>query len=71
MSEDWTEIQRALGRVEGKLDTALTGMSKQDARLDKQEERLGNVERRQWWVAGVFAAIGAALGIGGTHGLKP
>jgi hypothetical protein len=64
MSEDWTEIQRALGRVEGKLDTALT-------RMDKQEERIGNVEKRQWWVAGVFAAIGAALGIGGTHGLKP
>lgn len=40
-------------------------------RTDKHDERLGKVERRQFWVAGVFAAIGALLGFGGGNGLKP
>lgn len=42
-----------------------------DYSLKDHEKRLRKVEGRQWWLAGVFAAIGAALGIGGYHGLKP
>jgi isochorismate hydrolase len=68
---DLTEIQRSLGRVEGKLDTALSRMDKQDKRSDGLEERLQKVERRQWVVTGFFTAIGVLLGFGGGNGLKP
>lgn len=68
---DMTEIQRSLGRVEGKLDTALTRMDQHGERMDKLEDRQRSVERRQWWMTGAWAAIGALLGFGGANGLKP
>jgi hypothetical protein len=71
MMSDLTEIQRGLGRVEGKLDTALSRMNRQDERSDGLDERLQKVEGRQWWTLGIFAAVGALLGFGGGNGLKP
>lgn len=40
-------------------------------RGDKHDERLRKVESRQWWIAGIFTAVGALLGIGGANQLKP
>lgn len=65
-----TEIQRSLGRVEGKLDAALTRMDARDQDVEDLRKELRSVDRRQWWLSGVAAAIGALLGIGGSHGLK-
>ncbi len=67
---DLAEIQRSLGRVEGKLDAALNRMDARDREEAAQNKRIENVERRQWWLSGVAAAIGALLGIGGSNGLK-
>jgi hypothetical protein len=60
---DLAEIQRGLGRVEGKLDTAL-------ARMDDHEKRLGLLEKWRRWLAGaywgvcvVLGALAAAVGI--------
>lgn len=58
-----SEVQRSLGRIEGKLDAAL-------ARMEHHEERITSTERRVWTFSGIAAVIGAALGIGGSHGLK-
>ena len=64
------EMQRSIGRIEGKLDTFLEQMKAQDDRTMKQEVRLRKVENRQHWYSGIGAAIGALLGALGVHGLK-
>ncbi len=46
-------------------------MKRETERGDKLTERVGKVERRQYWYAGIFAAVLAALHIGGGSGLKP
>jgi hypothetical protein len=44
------EIQRALGRLESKVDILL-------ARDADTEKRLAAVEKKQWWAAGVAAGL--------------
>ena len=76
-----SEMQRAIGRIEGKMDAFIEQMRVQDDRTSKleakQEEtaakletRMRTVERWQHWYAGLGTAIGALLGFGGGHGLK-
>ncbi len=48
-------VANALGRIEGKLDTALI-------RLDDQEARLRRLESRAAWFAGAAAVLGAVGG---------
>lgn len=68
MSE--AEIQRSLGRIEGKLDSALSRMDAKDTQDMERDKRIASVERRQWWLSGVAAVIGGLLGFGGSNGLK-
>lgn len=54
MNDPEGEIQRSLGRIEGKLDGA----------LDVQSEtivRLSEVEKKLWYQSGIFAAAGALI----------
>ena len=67
---DNTELHRAVGRIEGKLDTFIAQMKAQDDRTTDLEVRTRRVENKQWWLSGVGAAIGTLLGFGGSHGFK-
>lgn len=52
------ELQRDLGRVEGKIDgilVAVTGMTTSHTLLDA---RVTKVENKQYWFAGLAAAAG-------------
>jgi hypothetical protein len=57
------ELQRSLGRVEGKIDGILTGLEKHFRDdLDNFatiEARVGKVERKIYWFSGAWAVIGA------------
>lgn len=64
------EVQRSMGRIEGKLDTFIAQMKAQDDRTTAQEVRLRKVENRQHWYSGAGAAIGALLGALGVHLVK-
>jgi hypothetical protein len=65
-----TDIQRSLGRIEGKLDSHLDHMKTRDQADMERDKRIASVERRQWWLSGVAAVIGGLLGFGGGHGVK-
>ena len=70
MSE-FADIQRALGRIEGKQDAMLAQLERGTERMDKHDEKIGKLQNRQHWYAGIAAGIGAVLGFGGTNLLKP
>lgn len=63
------ELQRALGRVEGKLDTFIAQMASQDDRTTELEVRMRRVENRQHWYSGIGATLGMLAGffIGKPH----
>ena len=65
------DIQRALGRIEGTLGEIKDGVKRGSERMDKQDEKIGSLQNRQHWYAGIAAGIGALLGFGGTNLLKP
>lgn len=56
MSAD-NELYRALGNIEGKLDTLISSYASTDRRLDASDKRLGAVEKRVWWASGASAAV--------------
>ena len=64
------ELHRAVGRIEGKIDTFIEQMKAQDDRGTAQEVRLRKVENRQHWYSGAGAALGALLGAMGVHVFK-
>ena len=59
-------LSAAAGRIEGKVDTFITQMGIQDARVTELEVRLRKVENRQHWYSGVAAGIGALFGGAGV-----
>ena len=59
------ELQRAMGRVEGKLD-ALCSELKEDReattkRLDNHGQRIANLERVKWHATGYLAGVAIVL----------
>lgn len=60
-------IERTLGNIEGKLDTALEyikeSQQSQNVRLDNHGTRLGVLERSKAYVLGIAAATSAVVGI--------
>lgn len=71
MSELSDKVDR-LVETAARTDTNVSWIrNEMSRRVDDHEDRLRKVEGRQWWIAGAFTTIGALLGIGGTHGLKP
>ena len=53
------DLQVGMARLEGKVDTFLEQMKKQDDRSTAHEVRIRKVENRQHWYAGAAAAVGA------------
>jgi hypothetical protein len=55
MSED---VQRTLGRLEGKLDQFLSKLADESKRTDNHDKRLLKLERWQAWTFGAAASAG-------------
>lgn len=65
-----TALREIAARVQQDVAWIKDGMEDHREVTGKHDERIQSVERRQWWLSGVAAAIGALLGYGGGHGLK-
>ena len=66
MADENGDIQRALGRIEGKLDSIQQSVSAQGGRLDAVEGRLRQVEThaaRAGAVSGALIAVGTAIAV--------
>jgi hypothetical protein len=57
------EIERALGRIEGKLDLLLPAMAAQETRLSFVTERVSKIEKWQSKVLGGAVVAGFILGL--------
>jgi hypothetical protein len=62
-----SEMQRAIGRIEGKMDAFIEQMKVQDERATKVETRVRGLERWQHFYSGAGAILGALLGAFGVH----
>jgi hypothetical protein len=66
------DIQRSLGRLEGKVDQILEGLENHEHRDHERfgsiEKRLGNIEKKIWYGSGI-AAVGAFILAKLTFGL--
>lgn len=74
ISEQLAVLQRAVGRIEGNVESIKNSLSRGTVKLDKHDERISKLEhngsRNAGFSAGVGAVFGAALGvIGGKLGL--
>lgn len=66
------ELQRAVGRIEGKLDAFIKQMESQDNRTTELEVRTRKVENRQHWYSGAGAIAGMLIGVFGARlGIMP
>lgn len=65
-----TELHRAVGRIEGKLDTFIQQMASQDDRTTDLEVRTRKVEGRMHWYSGAAAAIGTLFTFAADRMLK-
>jgi hypothetical protein len=69
---DNTDLHRAVGRIEGKLDTFIEQMKAQDNRATELEVRTRKVENRQHWYSGAGAIVGVLIGVFGSRlGIMP
>lgn len=71
MQED--NILLILGRLEGKIDAFKDSKASQDARMDKQDERIDKVESYLQQLFWKVAAISGAIASGAsylTHGVN-
>lgn len=53
-------IMLLLGRIDGKLDSALARLDNLDSTLEKHDERITALEGNWRWARGVWGALGAA-----------
>jgi hypothetical protein len=62
-----TDLHRAVGRIEGKLDSVIDMLTaanaRHDARHDGFDKRVGAVENKQAWYSGAAATVGAIVAI--------
>ena len=57
-----TDIYRAIGRLEGKLDSFLKLAEQNKAELASVEKRVASLERAKGWLIGLAAGLGLAAG---------
>ena len=57
-----SELQRSVGRIEGKLDIFIDEMKDRDEASTALELRLRKVENRQHWYSGIVGTAGVVLG---------
>lgn len=69
-SDTEIELQRSLGRVEGKLDSLIDEFKNVNVTNDALSKRVTKLERIAAYGAGVIAAVVAIGGVifGGSHG---
>ena len=58
----YPSMQRDLGRIEGKIDTFIEQMKRQDDRTTDLEVRTRKVENRQHWYSGAAGMLGVLFG---------
>lgn len=56
------ELKVMVGRIETKVDRAIEDIEKVITKVEKNSERISNLESVKSWVKGVFAACGAIFG---------
>lgn len=61
------EIQRSLGRIEGKLDMAIEKITTLEEKHESQGMRVSSLEGTRSYAFGVVAAIAATFGIIGSY----
>jgi hypothetical protein len=61
------DINRTLGRLEGKIDAFIKQMEVQDNRATDLETRVRSVENKQYWMSGAGGILGAIAGALGLH----
>lgn len=65
--EDFSEIQRSVGRIEGKMDALIHEVRTSNARnvsvSAALSKRVTKVERKQTWLAGAGAAALTIVGL--------
>jgi len=59
----WEEIQRALGRVEGKIDGMCKDQNRSHDYLVATSKRVGSLERWRSWIVGISIGAGAVGGL--------
>ena len=68
------DVQRSLGRLEGKIDLILSNVQahllEDTARFDKIHVRQDRVEKKIWMFSGIISVIGTALTILATHAVS-
>jgi len=64
------ELHQQLGRIEGKLDSAMASMARAHERLDKHDDRLGGLEKFQARAVGYAAAAATVFSLVGNYILK-
>lgn len=57
------EVQRALGRIEAKLDSFTDIQKDHKQRLDNHGNRLGSLERWRAWTLGAGAVAGIVISV--------
>jgi len=65
--QDDNGVQRSLGRIESGVDSLKDDVAKLISQLEKHDEKIGALERKQHWYSGFAAAIGTIIGIGSGH----
>lgn len=61
------EIQRSLGRIEGKLDMTLDKINSLEKKQENDSVRVGSLETTRTYAFGVIATISAFFGIVGSY----
>jgi hypothetical protein len=65
MTEEFQELHRALGRIEGQLATVIEMVGTRNARDDARDERVNKrvaaVEKKLAWYSGAAATVGAVV----------
>jgi hypothetical protein len=64
------ELHQQLGRIEGKLDAAVSSMSRAHERLDKHDEKISKIENFQSRIIGYTAAAATVLSLTGNYIIK-
>ncbi len=57
------EIQRSLGRIEGKLDGIRNHLDQHHESINSIDVRLAKVEKKVYWFSGITGAFGALIGV--------
>lgn len=61
------EVQRSLGRIEGKLNALVDSFAEHSTDMEK---RIRKVENKQHWYAGIGTAAGSFIGLLTGHTFK-